>query len=314
LLIGGLLVINNEMNIGQFVASEIVIIIIINSLEKIIMGMETIFDVLTAVTKIGEVSDIILEDETGIDFGNVIGDSGIAISLHNLSYTAGERTTNILSNIDLDIEAGERLCILGTNASGKTTLLRIIMGWYENFSGSISYNNIPHKNINISSFRSFVGDHVSEEHLFYGSLEKNISMGRAEVSVQDIMNICDEVGLTDYIQTLPKGLDTVIASDGEDLPQSVIKKLILARCIVDHPRLVATEPLLNNVEAHDREKLMELLLSRKKPWTLVAVCRNSIMAQKCDRIIVLDKGEIIFKGTYDELLSQPYFNLLFDDL
>jgi len=314
LSIGGLLVINNEMNIGQFVASEIMIIIILNSLEKIILGMETIFDVLTAIEKIGTVTDVELESETGLDFKEIYCPHGMAISIKNLSYIVGENKQHILDGINLDIKSGERVCITGPSASGKTTLLRIIMGWYDNFTGTIAYNDIPKKNLNLASLRSYMGDYVTDEHLFNGTLAENISMGRADVSIQDIIRVCERVSLSSYIQTLPKGLNTIIASDGENLPQSVIKKVILARCTVDTPRLIVTEPLLSNLNSEDKNNLTNFLTDRNNPWTLVATSRSTQMAKACDRTIVLDGGRVVFNGSFDELRQQPYFDNLFDDM
>lgn len=314
LSIGGLLVINNEMNIGQFVASEIVIIIILNALDKIVMGMETIFDLLTAVEKIGLVTDLPLEDESGLDFKEIHCPQGMSININKLSYVLGDHEHKVLDDINLDIKSGERICVAGFSASGKSTLLRIIMGWYENFTGTISYNDIPRKNINIASLRSYIGDYVTEEHLFHGTLAKNISMGRSDVSIQDVINVCKEISLSEYIKSQPEGLNTMISSNGENLPQSVIKKIILARCIVDMPRLIVTEPLLYSMSADDTERVINILTNKEKPWTLVAVSRSAQMAQSCDRIIVMDKGKIIFEGSYTELQQQPYFEQLFDDV
>lgn len=314
LSIGGLLVINNEMNIGQFVASEIVIIIILNSLDKIVMGMETIFDMLTAVEKIGLVTDLPLEDERGLDFKEVHCPNGIAIHINELTYILGTHHYKVLDKISLNIKGGERICVAGTSASGKSTLLRIIMGWYDGFEGTISYNDIPRKNINIASLRSYIGDHVSEEHLFHGTIAENISMGREEVSIQDVIHVAQQVNLSSYIKEQPEGFNTMITSDGENLPQSVIKKIILARCIVDTPRLVVTEPLLYSLNADDSKKIINILTNRENPWTLIAVSRSAKMAKACDRIIVMDKGKIIFKGSYEILQQQPYFEQLFDDI
>ncbi len=314
LSIGGLLVINNELNIGQFVASEIVIIIILNSLDKIVMGMETVFDLLTAVEKIGLVTDLPLEDESGLDFKEVHCPDGMGIHINELTYILGTHQYKVLDKINLDIKAGERICIAGTSASGKSTLLRIIMGWYDGFEGTISYNDIPRKNINISSLRSYIGDHVSEEHLFHGTIAENISMGREEVSIQDIIHVSKQVNLSTYIKEQPQGFNTMITSDGENLPQSIIKKIILARCIVDTPRLIVTEPLLYSLNADDSKKIIKLLTNRENPWTLIAVSRSAKMAKACDRTIVMDKGQIIFRGSYEILQQQPYFEQLFDDV
>lgn len=314
LSIGGLLVINNELNIGQFVASEIVIIIILNSLDKIVLGMETIFDLLTAVEKIGLVTDLPLEDEKGLDFEEVHCPNGIRVDISELTYILGSHQYKVLEKINLNIKGGERICVVGTSASGKSTLLRIIMGWYDGFEGTISYNDIPSKNINIASLRSYIGDHVSEEHLFHGTIAENISMGRDDVSIQDIIRVSQQVNLSPYIKEQPEGFNTMITSDGENLPQSVIKKMILARCIVDTPRLVVTEPLLDSLNGDDSKKIIEILTNRANPWTLVAVSRSAKMARACDRIVVMDKGKIVFKGSFEMLKQQPYFEQLFDDV
>lgn len=314
LSIGGILVINNEMNIGQFVASEIVIIIILNALDKVVMGMETIFDLLTAVEKIGYVTDLPLEDESGIDFKEIYCPKGMSINVNNLTYISGKHQQKVLEEINLDIKSGERICIVGSSASGKSTLLRIIMGWYDQFTGTIAYNDIPRKNINIASLRSYMGDYVSEELLFHGTIFKNISMGRPDVTIQEVIIVCQKVGLSDFIKSQPEGLNTAITSNGETLPQSVIKKILLARCIVDTPRLIVTEPLLYGLSGEDTQQIVHLLTDKQNPWTLIAVSRSVQMAKSCDRIVVMDQGRVIFKGSFQQLEQQPYFDQLFDDV
>lgn len=314
LSIGGLLVINNELNIGQFVASEIVIIIILNALDKIVMGMETIFDLLTAVEKIGLVTDFPLEEESGLDFKEIYCPDGMSININNLTYETGDHQQKILDQITLDIKSGERICVVGASASGKSTLLKVIMGLYNNFSGTISYNDIPKKNMNIASLRSYMGDHITEEHLFHGTLIKNITMGRTNVSIQDVIEVCKKISLSEFIKSQPEGLNTIISSDGGRLPQSVIKKIILARCIVDMPKLVVTEPLLYSMSSDDTKRIINILTNKENPWTLIAVSRSARMAKACNRVIVMDKGQIIFKGSYQDLEVQPYFDQLFDDV
>jgi len=314
LLLGGLLVIDNQINIGQFVAAEIMIIMVLNSLEKIILSMETIFDVLTSIEKIGAVMDLPLEQEEGLNFRDISSPrSGMAIKVSNLSYTAlgKENAPPILHNINLEIKAGEKIAITGFNGSGKTTLLKILIGLYQNYQGILCYNEIPQKNINIASLRGLMGDYINDEHVFMASLYKNISMGRENVSLEDILSTCQKVGLMPFIQSLPQGLDTILPAEGEGLAQHVIKKIILARCIVDTPLLVGIEPLLNGITDTDRLLLINALL--KAPWTMLAITHLAQFAKRCDRIIVMDKGTIIFSGNFEELIKQPYARELFED-
>ena len=315
LLIGGWLVIVNEINIGQFVASEIMIIIVLNSLEKIMLSMETIFDVLTSVEKIGAVMDVELENNQGEDFERFKKHGqGMEIEIRNLNFKPESNQRSVLQDINLHIPSGQKLAIVGFNASGKTTLLKIILGLYDDYQGSVLYNGIPKGNINTQSLRSYMGDYISEEYLFNGTIAKNISMGRKNVSLENIVKVCEDINLMPFIQSLPQGLNTMIPSDGEGLPQNVLRKIILARCIVDQPLLIATEPLLNNMENQDKSKIIKALTNRQNPWTLIAITNNSQMARRCDQIIVLDKGQIIFQGQFPELQQQPYFHNLFDDV
>lgn len=314
LLIGGFLVINNQMNIGQFVAAEIVIISILSSMEKIVLTVDSVFDVLTATEKIGLVTDIDLEENEGVDFKELVGDKGMDIKLHNLSYQPDFNLPPILKNISFEIKANENVCITGFSSSGKTTLLKVIMGIYEDFTGSVTYNDMPRGNINLQSLRSYMGDYVTEEHLFNETLWQNICMGRADVDMHDIIHVCKAVGLDTFLKKLPKGLDTIIPSDGQGLSQTTINKIILARCIVDHPRLVVTEPLLTNMEIDQKRKLLDVLTNEEKNWTLISVTRSSSFAKRCGRVIVLQEGGIIFDGPYHELEKKDYFNNLFDDI
>jgi len=312
LLLGGGLVISNEMNIGQFVAAEIMIIMVLNALEKIILSMETVFDVLTAIEKIAHVTDLPLEEEEGIDFQEIVGNKGIHLRVHKMSYHPEPLMPPVLKDISFELGGGEHLCITGFADSGKTTLLRILLGLYQNFKGTIDYNQMPIRNLNLSSLRSYMGDYLREEHLFYGNLLENIAMGRKDVTAQDVLSTCRAVGLDRFLQEHPEGLDAMIPSDGQGLSQSTIKKILLARCIVDHPRFLAAENLLVGLESREKRMLTNLLTAPNAPWTLVAVSRSSELAARCKRVIVLDKGEIIFNGCYNELKKQAYFNELFD--
>ena len=314
LLLGGLLVIDNQINIGQFVAAEIMVIMVLNSLEKIILSMETIFDVLTSIEKIGMVMDLELEPEKGIDFKSISQPkTGMRIKAENLFYQLNSQNTPfpIINNINLDIKAGEKIAITGFNGAGKTALLKILIGLYQNYNGTLCYNEVPQKGINLTSLRGLMGDYINDEHIFMASLYKNITLGRENVSLKDIMDTCNKIALTDFIQSLPEGLETILPPEGEGLPQSVIKKIILARCIVDNPLLVGVEPFLNGITDRDRNQIINVLT--KGSWTLLAVTHLAQFAKRCDRIIVMDKGAIIFSGSFQELTKKDYARELFED-
>lgn len=139
LLIGGYLVLNQQMNIGQFVAAEIIILLVINSVEKIIIGLETLYDVLTAVEKIGQITDLKIENTT--DVPNEICYSNITLEVEKLCYKFQDSNNFVLNTINFKLEPSEKIIIKGNNGSGKTTLIRILSGLLQPTSGTFFIND-----------------------------------------------------------------------------------------------------------------------------------------------------------------------------
>jgi ABC-type bacteriocin/lantibiotic exporter with double-glycine peptidase domain len=312
LILGSILVINGEINIGQFVAAEIVIIQIMNASEKLILSMETVYDTLTALEKIGVITDIPLEDEKGLDFAEVNHvNQGLKIKASNLSYAFEGAHEPLLKNIDFEIQMGEKVCIAGFNGSGKSTLLNIIAGLYEKFDGALTYNDIPRDNLNISSLRYFIGNYSLQDDLFDGTLLENITMGDKSLNLQDVTWAIKEVGLQDFLDTQPKGFNTVIEPTGGLMSRTIIKKIVLARGIVHRPRLLAMEELLAKFERKERENIINFLTDKSQPWTLVVVSNDPNLASKCDRVFVMQDGKIVNQGSYDDVKVHTCFQKTF---
>jgi ABC-type bacteriocin/lantibiotic exporter with double-glycine peptidase domain len=311
LTLGSYLVINNQINIGQFVAAELIVLLIINSAEKLIYTMDTVYDVMTAIEKIGAVADIPIEHEQGVDFKEVDNQKGISVNIENLTHNFSDSTTPTLSNIHLNIKSGEKVCIAGYNGSGKTTLVQIIACLLTEYEGSILYNGIPRKNFNQRSLRHYIGDFSSQEDIFKGTLKENISLGYENVSFQDIVNAADAVGLSPFVRELPQGFDTPLLPEGKNLPRSIMMKIILARSIVSKPKLLAIEELMANLEYKDREQIATLLTRQDQTWTLIAVTDDPLLAARCDKVYIMDKGTIIAEGTFEEIKKTSHFPKVF---
>ena len=308
LLIGGLLVINQQMNIGQFVASEIIIILILASVEKLIVSVETIYDVLTAIEKIGHITDIPIERETENKL-ELSESEGLDICLKDLSYRFHDADHDILKNINLDLSAGEKLCISGFNGSGKSLLLQIIAGLFDNFKGSLIYNDIPIGNWSRESLRSLIGDSLTREDIFKGTLFENISLRRPNINLKHIQKIATIVGLTDFVQNLPEGYDTMMVPEGKNLPQSIRQKIMLARSIAGDPKLILLEDNFNQLIDIDKNRFLDYLLSRKS--TVIVVSNDPMVAEQFDRVLVLDKGHPIADAHLDSLKNKNWFKLIF---
>jgi ABC-type bacteriocin/lantibiotic exporter with double-glycine peptidase domain len=305
LIIGSLLVIDQQINLGQFVAAEIVILLIISSVEKLVLSMETIYDVLTALEKIGYVTDLPLENSNGIDLED--DEKGMAVSIKDLSFGFPDNKKQVLHGINLDVMSGERICISGYNGSGKSTLIKVIAGLFEEYDGNINYNGIPLGNLNPESLRSFIGDSLHEENLFKGTLYENISLGRPGVNMKVVINVATKVKLMDFVQNFKGGFDTIIDPEGKNLPDSVQTKIILARSMACRSRLLLITDHLNQLDQLEGMQIMDMLVGRDNPWTLIIISNQAEIAAKCDRVVVMKDGEIIEADHFSALTTKDLF-------
>ncbi|MCF7561326.1 ATP-binding cassette domain-containing protein [Sabulilitoribacter multivorans] len=289
LLIGGALVLNQEMNIGQFVAAEIIILLVIASVEKLILGLESFYDVLTSIEKIGQIVDKPLEEQEG---EKPIFKGDITIELNEVSYRVPDRDSPILYNISFNITSKSRILILGESGSGKSTLLRLISGITEPTAGYIYINNFTINSLNLNHYRSQLGLSLTEESPFEGTIKENLTFGNPNISDNDIFEILVKVGLMEFVKEQPKGLQTILNPDGKQMSHTVSKKIILARAILKKPKVLILEDALDRFNFDETNAIIDYLTHKDRPWALIAVSGNDIWKKKCTQTIELEKGEI----------------------
>lgn len=289
LLIGGALVLNQEMNIGQFVAAEIIILLVIASVEKLIVGLESFYDVLTSIEKLGQVVDKELELQEGEmpDY-----DSEMTIELDDVSYRVSNREKPILKNISLKITPKSRILIQGESGSGKSSLLRLITAVIEPTAGSVYVNKFSMESLHLNHFRSHLGLSLSEETPFEGTIRENLSFGNANISDKTIFWALEKVGLTQFIKEQPKGLQTVLNPEGKQISYNISKKIVLARAIIKKPKVLVLEDPLDQFNVEESNKIIDFLSDSSNPWALIVVSSNERWKTSCDGILTLEKGEI----------------------
>ncbi len=290
LSIGGFLVLSQQMNIGQFVAAEIIILLVINSVEKIILGLETFYDVLTSIEKIGQVTDLELEDETAFKSDTCY--NKISLETEDLSFKFSDSSKEILHGLTLKIEQGERIAIYGANGSGKTTLIRILSGLLQPTSGSLYINDDTFRKINLKQYQSQIGCIIHGETPFEGTLLDNITFNDHSISSEDLRWAIDGVQLTSYIKSLPKGLETRIFPEGKQLSSSNAQKVLLARSIIHKPKILFYEDPTDVMDEDVAKEIIDFITSDKHKWTIIVSSKNPYWKTKCSRNIVMDNGII----------------------
>jgi ABC-type bacteriocin/lantibiotic exporter with double-glycine peptidase domain len=287
LLIGGLLVLNQQMNIGQFVAAEIIILLVISSVEKLVTGLESFYDVLTSLEKIGQVVDKKLETQEGTN--PFLQNDTASITLSNLTYLTKEGDA-ILNNVNLDLKHKDRLLIEGPSGSGKTTLLKILSGLIEPSNGAIYVNDHSTKGMNINAYRSHVGQVLPEQFPFEGTILENITFGNKAIEIDTVNQILKDVGLQEFVRKQSKGINSEILSQGQSLPHTVCKKVLLARAIVHEPKILLLKDALEHFEPTEAKRLMKYLASPEKPWLLIVSGKNEEWKTVCNKNIRLESN------------------------
>lgn len=290
LLIGGLLVLNQLMNIGQFIAAEIIILLVIGSVEKLILSLENIYDVLAALEKIGYVTDLELESAEGSPMHTPHGEP-VSVEVNRLEFTYPGGDRPVIQGFSMHAKAGEKVCITGSNGSGKSTLIQLLSGLYKAQSGSISFNGLPIDNYMPDELRSQVGIRLDGEKLFHGTLEENITLGRTGITPENILWSVVNMHLSELVKSLPQGLRTMIGHDGVKLPKSAVQKILLARSIVTRPGLLLIENSLAFIEENERKSIIAFLTDQSNRWTLIASSMDATFMSHCTRVITMQPVE-----------------------
>ena len=251
LLIGGALVLNQEMNIGQFVAAEIIILLVIQSVEKLIIGLESLYDVLTSIEKIGQVVDKEIESQDG---EKPMFKNGVTLELDEVSYRVENRKKGIINNISLTLTPTSRILIQGESGAGKSSLLRLISGIIEPTEGNIYINNLSLASLHLNHYRSQLGLSLSDETPFEGSIRDNLVFGNRQIEETIIFEALDTVGLNQFLKEQPNGLETVLYPEGKQMSYTIAKKIILARAIIKQPRIMILEDPLDQFNLEETTK------------------------------------------------------------
>jgi ABC-type bacteriocin/lantibiotic exporter with double-glycine peptidase domain len=302
LILGSMLILDNLINIGQFVAAEIIIILILASVEKLIESMEPLYDVLTALEKIGYLTDLPLDKMDETREGVTIPTEPASLEIRNLLFQFPGRDNPTLDNISLQIQPGEKWCLHGANGSGKSVLLQMVAGMYEDYKGSIMINGLSTRNIDMGDLHRILGAHFNREHLFEGTLRDNILLKRPWLIEKDLSEILQITGLELDIADWKEGYNTFIMSDGKNLPQSIVAKILLCRALVGKPPVLLLEDNLHFMQPQEADRILRHLTNCSS--TVLFVSRRQKIVDRFRNVVEMEEGRINYAGpnpSYTEL-------------
>ncbi|MGY6544658.1 MAG: peptidase domain-containing ABC transporter, partial [Cyclobacteriaceae bacterium] len=221
LVVGSLLLIDDQISIGQFIAAEVIIILIVSSVEKVILSLETVYDTLVATEKIGQIMDLPMERLSGTEKSLTAETKGINFDIRNLTYENKRSQYEIINDLSVTLNAGDKIILTGNSGSGKSTLMNLMAGLYSDYKGRIIVNGLPIDTMNLDKLRSFIGDSLSYQSIFYGTIYENITLQK-DVDDKHVREIIELVGLKEYIYRLEDDWNTQLLPEGKNLSRLII--------------------------------------------------------------------------------------------
>lgn len=289
LMMGTVLLIDNKISVGQFIAADIVIITIIGSVEKLIGSLDKVYDTLTSIQKLSKILDSEIETSGSIPIAD--NNKGMTIEFDKVSFSYNDEE-KVLDEISFRISPGQMVCLKGASGSGRTTILRLLSGAYNNFDGSVLIDSIPIGNYNLQSLRSNTGILLNQQDIFQGTLLENITLGNETITIKNITELAEKVGLSDFIKNNKEGFDTILDPLGKRLSKNERQNILLLRALVGNARLLLLEEPFDHLDEQQKANIIELLKANKK-YTILITSQKEDTASFCDVVFTLNEGKIV---------------------
>jgi ABC-type bacteriocin/lantibiotic exporter with double-glycine peptidase domain len=270
------------------IAAELVVAASLGSFSKFGKQLETYYDLLAAVDKLGYLTD--LPTESSGDEPIAAG-KGASIELRQVSF--GHHAGHpLLHDISLMIPAGSRFGITGDVAAGKSSLIDLIYGFREPNTGTLLFDQSDYRNLKLYDLRGHIAL-VRGIEIFHGTIEDNIRLGVKDISSADLRQILETVDLLETVETLPDGLQTMLTTGGQPLTPGQSYRLMLARALALNPRVLILDEILDRMEdGPGQDALMKRLISSENAWTLIVVSRSQSVLKNCLHTVTLEHGQI----------------------
>ena len=282
LIVGSYLVIDNQINVGQFIAADIVIIAIMSSVEKLISSLDKVYDTLTSIQKLSKVVDSDIETSGTRELTT----SNIGVTIEFIDVNFGYEDKNVLKNLSFKIKGGQMICLSGPSGSGKSSVLRLLTGAFTNFSGNILIDNAPIGNYSLKSLRSQTGILLNQQDIFNGTLLENLTMGSADISIEEVNKLSDKLNLKDFIKNYKDGYDAVLDTQGKKINANIRQEILLVRALLGKHRLLLLENPFNSLEPKEVIALMDYL-QKENAATIIIISDDEHVKSKCGMVINL---------------------------
>jgi putative ABC transport system ATP-binding protein len=275
LALGGWLVIDGQLTLGQLVASELVVTVVVGAFAKAGKSLEKFYDLMAGIDKVGHLIDVPIDPRQEL---SAVLDGPATVSWGDLMFSGATFESKVPA---ATIEAGSRVAIVGNDVDGRSLLARTLAGLVTPSSGQSQVAGFDSAQASISSVVPMIG-YAGGNDLFHGTLRENVELGRSGIGQHVVREALRKVGLAEVIVKLPEGTQTRLQTQGYPLTEIQSRQVVLARAIVAEPRLLIVDGLLDDLAPDDRQAVWESLTATGAPWTLVINTNREDIAKLCD--------------------------------
>jgi ABC-type bacteriocin/lantibiotic exporter with double-glycine peptidase domain len=288
--IGGFLVIDRQLTLGQLVAAELIVTMVVASFAKIGKHLERTYDLLAALDKVGQLVDLPIE-AAGSAVCTAESERGARVGVSGLShgFAAG---SPLLDDVSFELEPGDRVALRGRSGTGLSTLVDLLLGLRRADAGRVIIDGIHLDDLDREDLRSRVAL-VRGDEVVAGTIFDNIAFGRRDVDVTRARQALERVGLAEDVARLEGGIHTRLMPGGAPLSRGQALRLVLARAVVDDPSLLIVDGALDGLAPETREKAFDTLLAEDAPWTLLVVTNNDEVTSRMRRVLVVNDGKLV---------------------
>jgi len=292
--IGGWLVVERQLTLGQLVAAELIVTVVVASVAKLGKHLETYYDLLASLDKLGQLFDLPTERSGGARgtarSGGGIERGGIELLAEALTagYTNGP---DVLHGASFRLSPGSRTALVGADGSGKSLLVELVAALREPGSGRIAVDGWDTRSLDLGALRERIAV-VRTAAIVPGTVLENVRMGRAKIGLQEARDALHQVGLLDAVDRLPAGLETLLSATGEPLSPGERARIVVARAIASEPGLLVIDDALDGLQPTLRREVFDMLCAPTRQWTLLVVSDDPILHERCDQVLLIDRGVV----------------------
>lgn len=290
--IGGYLVIQRQLTIGQLVASNLIVAAVVEGFTKFGKQIEAFYDLVAGADKLGHLTDLPLERTGGAP--SPAGDGPAEVEIRGLSYVVEDR--RVLDDVDVTLEPGSRTLVVGREGSGKSVLAELLFGLRTPSAGVLRVDRVDTRDLSLEGLRGMVALSRDVE-IFDGSVAENVSGGSALCDAAAMRAAIEAVGLKEEIEALPNGLSTHLRDKRGPLSSGQRRRLALARCIAMRPRVLVVDETLEALDEDHRARVLAALTAKNAPWTLVVTSKDDRIAPMFERVLRIDQGCVLTHTT-----------------